>query len=42
VQFELNGRARESVAAWITDAKPRPEGFLFPSRMQLPPHLTTR
>jgi len=42
VQFELTDQTRESVAAWITHAKLRPEGFLFPSRVRQSPHLTTR
>lgn len=42
VQFELTDQTRESVAAWIAHAKPRSEGFLFPSRVRRSPHLTTR
>jgi len=42
VQFELTDQTRESVAAWITYAKLRPDRFLFPSRVRQSPHLTTR
>jgi integrase len=42
VQFERTDQTRESVAAWITHAKLRPDGFLFPSRVRQSPHLTTR
>ena len=42
VPFELTDQTRESVAAWITHAELRPEGFLFPSRVRQSPHLTTR
>jgi integrase len=37
VQFELTDQTREAVAAWITHAKLRPEGFLFPSQVRQSP-----
>ena len=41
VHFELTDPTRGSVAARITHAKLRPDGFLFPSRVRQSPHLTT-
>jgi integrase len=42
VQFEITEQTRESVAAWISCARRRPEDFLFPSRLRSSPHLSTR
>ena len=42
VQFEITEQTREAVAAWITFSRPRPEDFLFPSRLRASPHLSTR
>lgn len=42
VQFEITEQTRESVAAWISVAKRRPEDFLFPSRLRASHHLSTR
>ena len=42
VQFEITEQTRESVAAWISHARRRPEDFLFPSRPRESPHLSTR
>ena len=42
VQFEITEQTRESVVAWISYAKRRPEDFLFPSRLRRSPHLSTR
>jgi len=42
VQFEITEQTRESVAAWISCARRRPEDFLFPSRLRWSPHLSTR
>lgn len=42
VQFEITEQTREAVAAWITCARRRPEDFIFPSRLQASPHLSTR
>jgi integrase len=39
VQFELTDQTRESVATWITHAKLRSEGFLFPSRVRRGDHF---
>lgn len=41
VQFELTEQTRESIGAWITEAKLRPEQHLFPSRARTS-HLSTR
>lgn len=42
VQFEITEQTRESVAAWISLARRRPEDFLFPSRLGSAPHFSTR
>lgn len=42
VQFEITQSAREAVQAWISQAKLKSEGFLFPSRIHDSPHLGTR
>lgn len=41
-QFEITEQTRESVAAWISYAKRRPEDFLFAGRLRGLPHLSTR
>jgi len=41
-RMTLNCSGRESVAAWISCARRRPEDFLFPSRLRSSPHLSTR
>jgi integrase len=42
VQFEITEQTRESVAVWIRRAGRRPEDYLFPSRVQASPHISTR
>lgn len=42
VQFEITPDTRQSVKAWIDQAKLVNESFLFPSRIHLSPHLSTR
>lgn len=42
VQFEITEQTRESVTAWIRYANRRPEDYLFPSRLHISPHLSTR
>ena len=42
VQFEITEQTRESVTAWISHARRRPEDFLFPSRLRSSHHLSTR
>jgi integrase len=42
VQFEITEQTRASVAAWIRQAGRRPEDYLFPSRVQASPHISTR
>ncbi len=42
VQFEITEPTRKSVHAWIWHAALRTEDYLFPSRLRLSPHLSTR
>ena len=42
VQFEITEQTRESVLAWINQAKLKPNQCLFPSRIHDSPHLSTR
>ena len=42
VQFEITEPTRQSVFAWIRHAALKPENYLFPSRLRLSPHLSTR
>ena len=42
VQFEITEQTRTSVADWIRHAKLRSDDFLFPSRIHVSPHLSTR
>jgi len=42
VQFEITEQTRDAVTAWIKRASLRSDDFLFPSRMQNSPHLSTR
>lgn len=42
VQFEITEPTRKSVYAWIRHAGLRSEDYLFPSRLRLSPHLSTR
>ncbi len=42
VQFELTEPTRAAVAAWIGNAKLKPEHCLFPSRVSKSPHVSTR
>jgi site-specific recombinase XerC len=42
VQFEITPATRQSVAAWIALAELKPDEFLFPSRIQDSPHISTR
>lgn len=42
VRFELKPRTRESVQAWIREAKLVVSDFLFPSRIRASLHLSTR
>ena len=42
VKFEITEQTRDSVGAWLGEAQLRPEDFLFPSRVSLSPHLSTR
>ena len=42
VQFKITEQTRDSVAAWITKIKLKPEQHLFPSRIHASPHISTR
>ena len=42
VQFEITEQTKEAVASWITQARLKPEDYLFPSRLHESPHLSTR
>ena len=42
VQFELTEPTRIAVAAWIAKAGLKPEQYLFPSRVAVSPHVSTR
>jgi integrase len=42
VQFEITEPTRKSVFAWIRHATLKAEDYLFPSRLRLSPHLSTR
>ena len=42
VRFELTEQTRESLEAWIVEAKLTGNQFLFPSRMSQSPHISTR
>ena len=42
VQFEITEQTRDALAAWIQCASLRAENFLFPSRVNKSPHLSTR
>jgi integrase len=40
--LEITEPTRKSVLAWIRHAALKPEDYLFPSRLRLSPHLSTR
>ena len=42
MQFEITEQTRESLGAWIGDARRRPDDLLFPNRLRASPHLSTR
>ena len=42
VQFELTEPTRSAVVAWIDKAHLKPEEYLFPSRIENSPHISTR
>jgi integrase len=42
VQFEITEPTRAAVSAWIKKSALNSEDFLFPSRIQRSPHLSTR
>ncbi len=42
VQFELTEQTRESVRDWLAEQQLQDGDYLFPSRVRLSPHLSTR
>lgn len=42
VQFEITEATRGSIIAWIRHAALQSDDYLFPSRLRLSPHLSTR
>jgi len=42
VQFEITEQTRSAVAAWIAKADLKSDQYLFPSRANKPPHVSTR
>jgi integrase len=42
VQFEITEQTRDDLAAWIQSCSLRSDDYLFPSRLHLSPHLSTR
>jgi integrase len=42
VQFEITEQTRDSLEAWINQAKLKSDEYLFPSRIHSSPHLSTR
>lgn len=42
VQFEITEQTREAVIAWVRSQALKNEDFLFPSRVRMSPHLSTR
>jgi integrase len=42
VQFEITEQTRDAIASWIAKAQLKPEEFLFPSRVHVSPHISTR
>ena len=42
VQFEITEQTRDSLEAWINQAKLKSDQYLFPSRIHSSPHLSTR
>lgn len=42
MQFEITEQTREAIAAWIECAGLTPDSYLFPTRIHVSPHLSTR
>jgi len=42
VQFEITANAREAIADWISSNNLTGSDFLFPSRVSISPHISTR
>ncbi len=42
VQFEITEQTRDAVSVWIENAKLSGASYLFPSRLKMSPHLSTR
>jgi integrase len=42
VQFEITGQTRAALDAWINSCRRNQEDYLFPSRLEIRPHLSIR
>ena len=42
VQFEITEHTRDSITEWMVAARLKSHDFLFPSRLNSSPHLSTR
>ena len=42
VQFEITEQTRDTITAWLTEAKLKSDEYLFPSRLHASPHISTR
>src|SRR5215469_13490787 len=42
VQFEITEQTRAAIQAWLADIRNRNTRYLFPSRVRMQPHLSTR
>ena len=42
VQFEITEQTRAAIQAWLADIRSRSTRYLFPSRVRMQPHLSTR
>ena len=42
VQFEITEQTRDAITTWIAKAQLKPDEFLFPSRVHVSPHISTR
>jgi len=41
-EFDISDETREAIAAWLAQAKRKPDQYLFPSRINDSPHISTR
>ena len=42
VQFEITEQSRDAIMRWMEKAELSGSGYLFPSRLKMSPHLSTR